>query len=117
MSSERQVTCEVCVCIGSRTLWLLYSDTRTERRSINIISEQTLSLTHWPQEKKSHTFLNKLKKKLKRKKLYEGKNVQYTSKKNARKGEPLNKISAVDSNPIVVYNNDMKRTVCIQSDQ
>lgn len=44
--------------------------------------------------------------------------MQYTSKKNAREGDPLNRISAVDSNPIVVvYNIDMNRTVCSQSDQ
>lgn len=46
------------------------------------------------------------------------KNVQYTSKKNAREDDPLSRISAVDSNPIVVvYNIDMNRTVCLQSDQ
>lgn len=45
-------------------------------------------------------------------------NVHCSSNKNARKGDPLNRISAVDSNPIVVvYNIDMKRTVCMQSDQ
>lgn len=46
------------------------------------------------------------------------KEVQYSSKKNARRDDPLNRISGVDSNPIVVfYNTDMKRTVCMQSDQ
>lgn len=46
------------------------------------------------------------------------KEVQYSSKKNAKKDDPLNRISGVDSNAIAVfYNTDMKRTVCMQSDQ
>lgn len=67
---------------------------------------------------KCHLDISQELKKKKGKHSQKAKEVQYSSKKNARKDDPLNRISGVDSNPIVVfYNTDMKRTVCMQSDQ
>jgi len=38
--------------------------------------------------------------------------------RKTQKDDPPNRISGLDSNPILVfYNTDMKRTVCMQSDQ